>query len=330
MSGAAAGRPPSSACGMKARSLQGIPPLPRPALGFSRRAGTPSTPASPPPCVLGGGEPADRARRRRLHARPSGTRPERPRTDFFVAVPGLGARPLPPGEMTAIDIDFDRESTQVFRIGAASCAVPGAAAGLEAAHCSYGSLPWGILFEPALELARGGGELTRPPAYLHAILDLILRHTPEGRRIYGRRSRLVAGDRLVLDDLGSTSRTVRSGRRDLRRLARKRDPPPPARRGRDAHDRRPRRVPGDRGGRCACASAATSSFEPAAVVRRGADRLRPAAARRARSAPLQAAPMRSQRWPRHARAGLRARRRIATSMGRSCRTAVPRGQRPRR
>ena len=124
--------------------------------------------------------------------------------DFFVAVPGLGARPRPPGEMTAIDIDFDRESTQVFRIGAASCAVPGAAAGLEAAHRSYGSLPWGILFEPALELARGGVELTRPQAYLHAILDLILRHTPEGRRVYGRRSRLVAGDRLVLDDLGST------------------------------------------------------------------------------------------------------------------------------
>jgi gamma-glutamyltranspeptidase/glutathione hydrolase len=106
--------------------------------------------------------------------------------------------------MEAIDIDFDRESTQVFRIGAASCAVPGAAAGLEAAHRSYGSLPWQLLFGPALELARGGVELTKAQAYLHAILDLILRHTDEGRRIYGRRSRLAAGDRLVLDDLGTT------------------------------------------------------------------------------------------------------------------------------
>src|SRR5712691_11107807 len=34
--------------------------------------------------------------------------------DFFVAVPGLGARRAP-GEMEAIDIAFDRESTQVFR-----------------------------------------------------------------------------------------------------------------------------------------------------------------------------------------------------------------------
>jgi gamma-glutamyltranspeptidase / glutathione hydrolase len=124
--------------------------------------------------------------------------------DFFVAVPGLGRERRRSGEMEAIDIDFDRESTQVFRIGAASCAVPGAAAGLEAAHHAHGTLPWRRLVEPALQLAREGVELTRAQAYLHAILDLILRHTQEGRRIYGRRARLVAGDRLVLDDLGTT------------------------------------------------------------------------------------------------------------------------------
>jgi gamma-glutamyltranspeptidase / glutathione hydrolase len=123
--------------------------------------------------------------------------------DFFVAVPGLG-RHRKPAAMESIDIDFDGGTSQIFRIGAGSCAVPGAAAGLEAAHRAYGSIPWARLFEPALDLARGGVELTRPQAYLHAILDLILRHTPEGRRIYGRRSRLVAGDRLVLGDLGAT------------------------------------------------------------------------------------------------------------------------------
>ncbi|MGE5275290.1 MAG: gamma-glutamyltransferase family protein [Verrucomicrobiota bacterium] len=131
--------------------------------------------------------------------------------DFFVAVPGLG-RPRRPAEMESIDIDFDGGTSQVFHIGPGSCAVPGAAAGLEAAHRAYGSMPWPRLFGPALELARDGVELTRPQAYLHAILDLILRHTPEGRRIYGRRSRLVAGDRLVLDDLGTTlEELARSG-----------------------------------------------------------------------------------------------------------------------
>jgi gamma-glutamyltranspeptidase / glutathione hydrolase len=123
--------------------------------------------------------------------------------DFFVAVPGLG-RYRKPAEMESIDIDFDGGTSQIFRIGAGSCAVPGAAAGLETAHRAYGSIRWARLFEPALELARDGVELTRPQAYLHAILDLILRHTPEGKRIYGRQSRLVAGDRLVLGDLGAT------------------------------------------------------------------------------------------------------------------------------
>src|SRR4051794_18417191 len=124
--------------------------------------------------------------------------------DFFVSVPGLGSRPPRPSDMERIDIDFDGDTTQVFRIGAGSCAVPGAVAGLEAAHRSFGSVPWDVLFRPALELARGGIELTRPQAYLHAILDSILRHTDEGKRLYGRRKRLGPGDRLVLGDLGTT------------------------------------------------------------------------------------------------------------------------------
>ena len=124
--------------------------------------------------------------------------------DFFVAVPGLGRRRAPAGEMKAIAVDFDRESSQMFHIGAASCAVPGTPLGLEAVHRAFGSLPWATLVEPALELARAGVELTRPQAYLHAILDVILRHTPEGREIYGRTDRLVAGDRLVMTDLAHT------------------------------------------------------------------------------------------------------------------------------
>ena len=74
--------------------------------------------------------------------------------DFFVATPGLGARvPRSRAEMTAIDIDFDGDTTQVFRIGAGSCAVPGAAAGLEAAHRAFGTLPAGVDGEAIVERA---------------------------------------------------------------------------------------------------------------------------------------------------------------------------------
>src|ERR1700760_2215253 len=104
---------------------------------------------------------------------------------FFVATPGLG-RPTEPGaEMHAIDVGFggDAETTQVFRIGEASCAVPGAAAGLEAGPATCGRLGWADVVAPAADLARSGIELSREQAHLHAILDLILRHTDEGKRL---------------------------------------------------------------------------------------------------------------------------------------------------
>jgi gamma-glutamyltranspeptidase/glutathione hydrolase len=110
--------------------------------------------------------------------------------------------------MEAIDVGFggDSETTQVFNIGEASCAVPGAALGLEAVHARYGRLPWRELLQPAIELARGGLAMSRQQAHLHAILDLILRHSDEGRRIYSRPdgTRLLPGDRLALPDLGET------------------------------------------------------------------------------------------------------------------------------
>jgi gamma-glutamyltranspeptidase / glutathione hydrolase len=125
--------------------------------------------------------------------------------DFFVAAPGLGMEGAGPAAMDAVDVDFSGGSTQVFHIGGASVAVPGAALGLEQAHRAFGRLPWRDLFPRPIELARNGVELTRPQAYLHAILDLILRHTPESRAVYERdEERLVAGDVLVQEDLART------------------------------------------------------------------------------------------------------------------------------
>ena len=125
--------------------------------------------------------------------------------DFFVAVPGMGLAHPELAEMDAVDVDFSGGSTQIFHIGAASCAVPGAIAGLETAHKAFGKLPWRELFPPAIELARDGVELNAGQAYLHAILDLILRHSPESRAVYERNGeRLAAGDRLVQHDLAET------------------------------------------------------------------------------------------------------------------------------
>src|SRR5262245_32255391 len=61
--------------------------------------------------------------------------------------------------------------------------------------------------------------MSRPQAHLHAILDLILRHTDEGKRVYGRNgSRLTAGDELRLPDLADTlERIAQDGARALYR-----------------------------------------------------------------------------------------------------------------
>jgi gamma-glutamyltranspeptidase / glutathione hydrolase len=125
--------------------------------------------------------------------------------DFFVSVPGLGLAKCELAEMDRVDVDFSGGSTQVFHIGAASCAVPGAPVGLEEAHRSFGRLPWSELFQPAIDLARDGVKLNNAQAYLHGILDLILRHTSESRAVYERNGeRLVAEDTLVQTDLAGT------------------------------------------------------------------------------------------------------------------------------
>jgi gamma-glutamyltranspeptidase/glutathione hydrolase len=131
--------------------------------------------------------------------------------DFFVSAPGLGLARRRAGEMDAIEVGFgDSETMQPFLIGPASVAVPGAVAGLEAAHRSYGRLPWKTLLEPGIELARGGIELTRPQAHIHGLLDPILRYADEGRRIYSSPtgSRLVAGDTLRLPELAETFEAI--------------------------------------------------------------------------------------------------------------------------
>ena len=147
------------------------------------------------------------------HARDNSTRV----LDHFVTGPGLGLSDHGQTPMDNVGIDFTPESSQFFRIGAASCAVPGAAAGLGEAHRRFGSLPWRMLLEPAIAHARDGVELTEGQAYLHDILDPILRHTDEGNAMYSvNGNRLVAGDRFVLSDLGQTlERLAEHGADDL-------------------------------------------------------------------------------------------------------------------
>jgi gamma-glutamyltranspeptidase/glutathione hydrolase len=119
--------------------------------------------------------------------------------DFFVTVPGASA----PGELLELAVDFDGDTQQLFRTGAAAVAVPGTALGLESAHRRWGTVPWSELAAPAARLAREGVTMTPAQAYLHRILDGLLRHSPEGDRMYGRRA-LAVGEVFRVPDFADT------------------------------------------------------------------------------------------------------------------------------
>ena len=121
--------------------------------------------------------------------------------DFFVSVPRRTAA----GALLELEVDFDGDTRQLFRTGAAAVAVPGTARGVEAAHRRWGRLPWAELVHPAAELARTGVELTPMQGYLHQILDGLLRHSPEGDAMYGVDGRAYRwGERFALPELAAT------------------------------------------------------------------------------------------------------------------------------
>ncbi len=124
--------------------------------------------------------------------------------DFFVAVPGEGLPAGERGEMLAVDIAFDERTTQVFLIGPGAVAVPGMPAGLAAAHRRYGRLPWAELSAPAVELARAGVPLNPEQAFLHRILEPILRNDVESRKVYGAERPLAVGELVVMPNLAET------------------------------------------------------------------------------------------------------------------------------
>jgi gamma-glutamyltranspeptidase/glutathione hydrolase len=120
--------------------------------------------------------------------------------DFFVAVP---QREASPDELVEVVVDFG-DSQQLFYTGAMSVAVPGTVLGLWEAATRWGSMPWPDLLAPAVRLAREGVVLNEAQAYLHEILDPLLRYSPEGDAVYGPGRALGVGERFVVPGLADT------------------------------------------------------------------------------------------------------------------------------
>jgi gamma-glutamyltranspeptidase/glutathione hydrolase len=97
--------------------------------------------------------------------------------DCFVAVPSGTGVP-----MIDLAVPFGEELVH-YAIGAASCGVPGVAAGMAELWRAHGRLPWERLVEPALRLARDG--VPMPPAHVRCLemLEPVLT-LDAGARIY--------------------------------------------------------------------------------------------------------------------------------------------------
>jgi gamma-glutamyltranspeptidase/glutathione hydrolase len=113
--------------------------------------------------------------------------------DFFVAAGGADGVERT-AELVPIPVYFD-QTPQIFNCGAASCGVPGTAAGLEHVWRRFGSLSLERLAEPGIELGRQGVTLTKEAEYFHEILHPILISTPEAAALFTPDGKqLVEGD----------------------------------------------------------------------------------------------------------------------------------------
>ena len=121
--------------------------------------------------------------------------------DFFVEAPGRDGAERG-AELVPIDVYFDPSTVQVFHVGAASCGVPGTAAGLTHALERFGTMPLQALVRPGVRLAREGAPLNRQQAFLLEILEPIYTRTAELREVYSPGGRILReGETFRFPDL---------------------------------------------------------------------------------------------------------------------------------
>ena len=91
--------------------------------------------------------------------------------DFFVETPSIDQSKV--GDFKAIYADFG-DTKQEFNIGAGSVGIPGTIPGLIQIHKDYGSLPFSILVEQAIDLAKKGSFISKNQEYLSGVLSPII------------------------------------------------------------------------------------------------------------------------------------------------------------
>ncbi len=124
--------------------------------------------------------------------------------DFFANMPGLGKPQSDPAEMDEVSINFG-PTTQSFLVGNGSTAVPGMAAGIQALHERFGSLPLDVLVAPAVSAARNGVPVTAGFERVCKLLWPILERSKSVRALFSRDGQpLQEGDTFYCHELAAT------------------------------------------------------------------------------------------------------------------------------
>ncbi|HJM70633.1 MAG TPA: gamma-glutamyltransferase [Candidatus Marinimicrobia bacterium] len=114
--------------------------------------------------------------------------------DFFVDTPP----PQPKKELDffSVWVDFGPDQ-QEFHIGQSSAAVPGNTAGLLKVHERLGQIPLKAVLEPAMNIAREGAILNGTQGYLFKILEPIMTHSNNGKKLFAPKGTILKkGDRF--------------------------------------------------------------------------------------------------------------------------------------
>jgi gamma-glutamyltranspeptidase/glutathione hydrolase len=126
--------------------------------------------------------------------------------DCFTAIPGrdlAGSRQV--GEVDAVSVPFDEQTTQIFHIGAAACAVPGVVPGLGALHRRFGRLPWRSLLLPAADAAERGVVTNQGQYAVFRAIEAVMTHTAEARALFAPGGRyLRQGDTVRQPELAAS------------------------------------------------------------------------------------------------------------------------------
>jgi gamma-glutamyltranspeptidase / glutathione hydrolase len=89
--------------------------------------------------------------------------------------------------------------------GHLAAGVPGTIAGLAAAHQKYGKLPWRVVVQPAIQLARSGFQVSELYTVQAKSKQKLLASNPAARAIFTRNGQpLQPGERLIQRDLART------------------------------------------------------------------------------------------------------------------------------